>query len=124
MNSETASALVAAAIEAAQGMGISISVAIYDEGARMTAFHRMDGAMLGTVDVACQKAKTSVLFPLSTRDFGALCRDEKLDGMLGTNDGLIGFAGGMPVPSGGAIGISGGSAEEDEAIATAAISAL
>lgn len=124
MNSETASALVAAAIETAQGMGISISVAIYDEGARMTAFHRMDGAMLGTVGVACQKAKTSVLFPLSTRDLGALCRDEKLDGMLGTNDGLIGFAGGMPVPSGGAIGISGGSADEDEAIAKAAISAL
>ena len=124
MNSETATALVAAAIETARGMGLSISVAIYDEGACMTAFHRMDDAMLGTVDVACRKAKTSVLFPLTTRDFGALCRHEKLDGMLGTNEGLIGFAGGMPVPGGGAIGISGGSADEDETIAVPATNTL
>ena len=121
MSADTAQRLIEGALAAAEEMGLAISIAVYDSSALMLAFHRMDGAMLGTVEVACKKAKTAVFFPLSTRDFGALCRDENLDGMLATNDGLIGFAGGLPLPGGGGIGISGGSADQDERIAERAI---
>ena len=123
MNSTTAKKLLAAAEVAANEMGVPMSIAITDTHGALVAFHKMDGALPGTVDVAQRKAVTASLFPMSTRDFGALCRDQQLDGMLNTNGGLVGFAGGLPVPGGGAIGISGGSADQDEEVARQAIEA-
>ena len=123
MDSTTAKKLVAAAEAAASALGIPMSIAITDIHGALVAFHRMEGALPGTVDVAPRKAVTASLFPMSTRDFGALCRDQQLDGMLNTNGGLVGFAGGLPVPGGGAIGISGGSADQDEQVARQAIEA-
>lgn len=121
MNRENALALSEAAIKTALEMGISISVAVYGRDAHLVCFQRMEDAMLGTIDVACRKAKTSALFPLSTSGFGSLCEEEKLAGMLATNGGLVGFGGGVPLPEGGGIGVSGGTAEQDELIAKAAI---
>ena len=123
MDTTNAKKLLAAAETAANMMGVPMSIAITDVSGALVAFHRMDGALPGTVEVAQRKAVTASLFPMSTRDFGALCRDQQLDGMLSTNGGLIGFAGGLPVPGGGAIGISGGSADQDEQVAQQAIEA-
>ena len=123
MDSINAKKLLNAAEKAANAIGVAMSIAITDSHGTLVAFHRMDGALPGSVDVAQRKAVTASLFPMSTRDFGALCRDQQLDGMLNTNGGLVGFAGGLPVPGGGAIGVSGGSADQDEQVALEALEA-
>lgn len=107
------------ALRMAEELSISISVAIVDEGGHLLAFRRMDNAILGSIDVAIRKARTSTLFPMSTRDFGAMCEQASLYGMLSTNDGLVGFAGGQPLLAGGGVGVSGGSADQDDSIAAA-----
>ena len=121
MTLQYAKALLEAAETLAIERGLSLSMAVVDEHAHLIAFHRMEGAMLGTIDVAQRKAVTSTLFPMPTGDFGALYRREELDGMMQSNGGLMGFPGGQPLPKGGAIGISGGTAQEDAEIALAAI---
>ncbi len=116
--------LIEGACSKAAESGINISVAVIDTDGLLSGFLRMDGALKGSVDVAVAKARTAFLFPMPTKDFGDLCRNEKLDGMLETNGGMVGFAGGFPVPGGGAIGISGGSAAQDAEVAQAAIATL
>lgn len=123
MTLQYAKALLEAAEAAASSRGLSMSIAVVDDHAHLVAFHRMEGAMLGTIDVAQRKAVTSALFPMPTGDFGELCRREALEGMMNSNGGLMGFSGGYPLPDGGAIGISGGTAQEDEEVAIAAIDA-
>lgn len=123
MTLQYAKALLEAAEKLATEKGLSLSMAVVDRHAHLIAFHRMDGAMLGTIDVAQRKAVTSTLFPMPSGDFGDLCRREALDGMMHSNGGLMGFPGGHPLPDGGAIGISGGTAQEDAEIALAAIAA-
>jgi uncharacterized protein GlcG (DUF336 family) len=120
--------MIEAAKDKAAELGIKICIAIVDEGALLSAFFRMSGTFRGSVDVAIAKARTSALFPMSTRAFGERMRNNTLTGMEGTNQGLIGFAGGVPIFSGGkqigAIGISGGTSDQDEVIANYAISTL
>lgn len=121
MNQILAQQIIAKAEEKASNLGVNVCIAITDQGGHLTAFKRMDKAFTGSVEVAIAKAKTSSLFPVSSGDFGQLIREEQLTGMELTNQGLIGFAGGVPVfiqdSQVGAVGISGASAEEDNAIA-------
>lgn len=119
--------LITAAIERANQINIAVNIAIFDSGANLMAFQRMDGAQLGSIDVALKKAKTAVLFKGSTERFGQVVRDNQLNSIEQTNDGLILFAGGEPINHAsflGGIGISGGSAEQDKEIALYAISKL
>ncbi len=113
------------AISKSEQLGIKVCIAIVDSGAHLVAFERMDGAFLGSVDIAIKKARTSALFPLESGPLGALIRSEQLTGFELSNENLMGFKGGVPIFAGddqiGAIGISGGSAEEDLAIARAAL---
>lgn len=116
---------IADAISKSEQLGIKVCIAIVDSGAHLVAFERMDGAFLGSVEIAIKKARTSALFPLESRQLGALIRSEQLTGFELSNENLMGFNGGVPVFAGdnqiGAIGISGGSAEEDLVIARAAL---
>ena len=116
---------IADAISKSEQLGIKVCIAVVDSGAHIVAFERMDGAFLGSVDIAIKKARTSALFPLESGQLGALNRSEKLTGFELSNENLMGFNGGVPIFAGddqiGAIGISGGSAEEDLAIARAAL---
>ncbi len=116
---------IADAITKSEQLGIKVCIAIVDSGAHLVAFERMDGAFLGSVDIAIKKARTSALFPLESGQLGALIRSEQLTGFELSNDNLMGFNGGVPIFAGdnqiGAIGISGGSAEEDLVIARAAL---
>ena len=116
---------IADAISKSEQLGIKVCIAIVDSGAHLVAFERMDGAFLGSVDIAIKKARTSALFPLESGPLGALIRSEQLTGFELSNENLMGFKGGVPIFAGddqiGAIGISGGSAEEDLAIARAAL---
>lgn len=125
LSSQTARQLVSAAEDKAQQMGINVSVAVVDSGAHLLEFRRMDRAILGSADVAHKKARTSALFPMPTGDFGALIRDAPLTGMELSNGFLTPFPGGLPIRQKsdvlGAIGISGGSAEQDLEIANYAL---
>lgn len=125
LTSEKAQQLVEQATIKAQQIGINVCIAIVDSGAHLITFQRMDGAFLGSIDVALKKARTSALFPLPTGDFGQLIRDAELTGMELSNGLLAAFPGGVPLKSAdvqiGAIGISGGSAEQDLEIAQYAI---
>lgn len=121
LSSELAEQLVGQATTKATELGIKVCVAIVDDGAHLLEFRRMDGAFKGSIDVAIKKAKTSALFPFPTGGFGEAIRNKQLTGMELSNGGLTGFAGGLPLMQDdvqvGAIGISGGSAEQDLEIA-------
>jgi uncharacterized protein GlcG (DUF336 family) len=128
MNQNNSQCLVRAAIECANQLNINVNIAIYDTGANLMAFQKMDGALLGSIDVALKKARSAVLFQAPTETLGQLVREQQLESIEQTNNGLILFAGGEPIDLDGtllgAIGISGGSAAQDKEIALYAISQL
>jgi uncharacterized protein GlcG (DUF336 family) len=103
---------------------------VLDASGHLKAFSRMDGAWLGSIDVAMKKAKTSVLFEMKTQDVWEVCKPgAQAHGLELTNDGLVTFAGGIPLktPGGellGAIGVSGGQVLQDSEIATAGSAAF
>jgi uncharacterized protein GlcG (DUF336 family) len=122
LSCEQADTLIAGARAKAKAIGIAVSVAILDSAGHMKAFSRMDGAWLGSSDVALRKARTSILFEAETHDAQA-------HGLEHTNGGLVTFAGGIPLraPNGdllGAIGVSGGQVEQDFLVATAGATSL
>lgn len=125
MTQAMASRIVERAKEKAHEMRINVCIAITDAGGHLCTFLRMDNAFIGSVDVSIKKAYTSSMFPLPSGQFGELIRNEQLTGMELSNNGLIGFAGGHPVflskQQIGAIGISGGTAEQDAIIAEYAV---
>ena len=112
--------------------GWRMNIAIMDAGADLLVFRRMDGAFLGSVDIATGKARTSARFPFPTRMVAELAYGKDGNGGplpgIAQVDGIIAFAGGLPVMGGGAhvgaIGVSGGTADEDEQCAQAAIDAV
>lgn len=119
-----------AGMAAAERMGVAMNIAVVDDGARLIHFARMDGAWLGSVDVAIKKATTAVLFRMSTAALGEETRPGgSLYGIEVSNGGLIAFGGGIPItdPEGrtiGGIGVSGGAVEQDVAVAEACLAAL
>ena len=128
MNQSNSQCLVRAAIECANNLKIKINISIYDIGANLVAFQRMDGALLGSIDVSLKKARSSALFQAPTEALGQLVKEQQLESIEQTNNGLILFAGGEPIKLNeiviGAIGISGGSAAQDKEVALYAISQL
>lgn len=108
-------------------LNVNVNIAVLDNAGHLKAFERMDNAFLGTIDIALKKAKTASLFRMSSEAVGNFLRPEAgTYGMVNTNDGLVGFAGGLPISKGneiiGYIGVSGGAVSEDLAIATAGAS--
>jgi len=128
MNSNQTDTLISRAIDKAKQLDIHVCIAIVDSGALLQAFQRMDKAFKGSVDVAIVKARTSALFPMPSGDFGTLVREQQLTGMELSNNGLVAFAGGQPIVCQnevlGAIGVSGGTEEQDDEIALYAINKL
>ncbi len=109
----------------ADEIGMAACIAVVDAGAHLKAFRRMDGAFAGAVDVSQRKARTAALFSLASGDFGQVIAEQQLTGMELTNGGLAAFHGGLPILDGemlvGAIGVSGGSAEQDLDVAHSAL---
>jgi uncharacterized protein GlcG (DUF336 family) len=107
-----------------------MNIAVVDEGDNLVAFERMDGAWLGSIDIAQGKAYTARAFNLSTKDLAPLCQPgEPLFGLQASNGGrLVIFAGGIPLERAGevigAIGVSGGSVEQDQTVAEAGADAF
>jgi len=130
ITSERADTLTKAAKAKAADIGIAVSIVVLDSGGNLKAFSRMDGAWLGSIDVAIKKARTSVLFEMETQQVWEVCKPEaQAHGLELTNDGLVTFAGGIPLKAAnghllGAIGVSGGQVAQDFEIAHAALKAL
>lgn len=115
---------------AAEAIGVPMNIAVVDDGNNLVAFERMDGAWLGSIDIAQGKAYTARAFNMSTKDLAPLCQPgQSLFGIHASNDGrLIVFAGGIPLERDGevlgAIGVSGGAVEQDHVVATAGAEAF
>ena len=120
---------IAAARAKAAEIGVPMNVAVVDEGDNLVAFVRMDGAWLGSIDIAQNKAYTARAFDMPTKDLAPLAQPgQSLYGIEASNRGrLIVFAGGIPLLSGGrvvgAIGVSGGTVEQDQEVAEAGVAA-
>jgi uncharacterized protein GlcG (DUF336 family) len=116
-----------AGIARAQTMGVAMNIAVVDAGGHLLHFVRMDGAWLGSADVAIKKATTAVLFRMPTDALGEMTQPGgSLYGIEVSNGGLISFGGGLPIldPDGrtiGAVGVSGGAVEQDIAVAEASL---
>ena len=127
---DQAQAVIAAARAKAEEQGTLMNIAVVDAGANLTAFIRMDGAFLGSVDIAIKKAKTSRLFDMPTGTLGKLSQPgQPLFNIELSNGGLITFGGGVPLKDKegnviGALGVSGSSVENDHEAATAGAQVL
>ena len=120
-----AQSVLDAAIAAAEEQGTKMDVAVVDAGGNLKAFARMDGAWLGSIDIATTKARTARYFDLPTEELGALSQPGgPLYGIEVSNGGLITVPGGLPLKAEdgtviGAIGVSGSTVEDDRAVAAA-----
>lgn len=130
---DVAKKMVAGCEAKAKEMGWKMNISVVDIGANQIAFERMDGAYLGSADIALHKAQTSARFPFPTRGIEQLAYGKDLKGGtvpgLALVPGIIAFAGGLPIMTDdkahvGAIGVSGGTADQDETCAQAGIDAV
>lgn len=122
--------VVAAAKEKAKKIDTKMNIAVVDSGANLVAFVRMDGAWLGSLDIAVKKAKTARFFDMETGEIGKLSQPGgSLYNIEHSNGGLITFPGGIPLKNSkdeiiGAIGVSGSVVENDHKVAQAGAKAL
>ena len=114
----------------ATSLGIAYNIAVVDAGGHLVAFVRQDGALIGSIDLAIDKAMTARLFDKTTSELATLAQSGKpLFGIQESNAGkVVIFGGGVPIMSGrniiGAVGTSAGTVEQDIEVAQAAIAAL
>ena len=127
---EQARAVLSAAVKKAEKIGTKMDIAVVDAGANLKAFARMDGAWLGSIDIAIRKARTARLFDMNTGEIGKLSQPGgPLYGIEHSNGGLISFPGGVVIRDRdgaviGAIGVSGSTVENDHAVAEAGAAAV
>lgn len=133
LNLDVAKKMVDACVAKSRDMKWKMNISVVDSGANQIVFERMDGAFLGSGDIALHKAQTSAKFPFPTRFVEQLSYGKDLKGGalpgLPHVSGIIAFAGGLPIMTAdgvqvGAVGVSGGTADEDEQCAQAAIDAV
>jgi uncharacterized protein GlcG (DUF336 family) len=122
--------VIGAAEKKAVAIGQPMNVAVADAGGNLVAHVRMDGAWMGSIDISIKKAFTARAFDIATKDLAPLAQPGgDFFGINASNDGRIMiFAGGIPLKRGGkvvgAVGVSGGSGEQDQAVAEAGAAAF
>ncbi len=127
VNLEQAEKAIAAMRKKAIELNTKMCIAVVDSGANLRAFVRMDDAWVGSIDIAIKKAKTACFFTMGSGELGKLSQPGKpLYGIEHSNDGLITFPGGLPIVDEdgvlvGAIGASGSTVENDQAVAEAGV---
>jgi uncharacterized protein GlcG (DUF336 family) len=125
VSADLAKAVIDAAVKKAEAIDTKMDIAVVDAGGNLKAFLRMDGAWLGSIDIAIKKAKTARFFDLPTGAIGELSQPGKpLYQIEVSNEGLITFPGGVPLKTAdgtviGAIGVSGSTVENDHTVASA-----
>lgn len=123
----TAKALLEAAEKQAMAMGITEDIAIVDEGGNLIAFHRMDNAKIAGIDIAVNKAWTSVALQVPTANLvSAALPGGPSFGINTTNQGkIVILGGGIPLIYNkrivGGIGVSGATSTQDIEVANAAV---
>ena len=96
-----AQAVMAAATAKAAALAVPMNIVILDAGGHLKSFLRMDGALLGSIDIAQKKAKTSVLFESNSESVWEYCKPgAPAHGLELTNQILATFAGGVPLRAG------------------------
>jgi uncharacterized protein GlcG (DUF336 family) len=91
-----AQAMVDRACAHAELIGVPMNIAVVDGGGHLLAFVRMDGAILGSIDIALNKAKTSILFNGPSENLWEFCKPGgPAPATEFTNGGLIPYAGGV-----------------------------
>ena len=126
---DDAQRVIQAGIAKANEIGSPSNIAVADAGGSLLAFARMQKAWLGSIDIAINKAFTSRAFDIATKQLADFTQPgEEFYGIQTSNHGRVMiFAGGLPLKSGdvvGAVGVSGGSGQQDQQIAEAAAAAL
>jgi uncharacterized protein GlcG (DUF336 family) len=127
---DDAQRVIQAGIAKANEIGSPSNIAVADAGGNLLAFARMQKAWLGSIDIAINKAFTSRAFDIATKQLADFTQPgEEFYGIQTSNHGRVMiFAGGLPLKSGnevvGAVGVSGGSGDQDQIIAEAAAAAL
>ena len=127
---EQAQKAVEAALKKSTDMGVKMDIAVVDAGANLKAFVRMDGAWLGSIDIAQKKARTARWFDMPTGNIGSLSQPGgSLYNIEHSNQGLITFPGGLPLKNSageviGGIGVSGSTVDDDHAVAEAGASVV
>ena len=127
---DDAQTIIAAAARRADELGQPVNIAVVDDGGNLVAHVRQDSAWIGSIDIAINKAWTARAFDAETRTLGTNSQPaQQFFGIHATNGGRVTiFAGGIPLkPDGvviGGVGVSGGSGEQDQAIAEAGVAAL
>lgn len=125
-----ASDAVRASVAYAQALGVAVNVAVVDVSGVQVAFLRMPGAPLHSIDIAIDKAYTAASFGLATSQWGNALQEHSQavrEGIV-LRPRFVAFGGGLPILELGlrigGIGVSGGSEQEDEAIARAGLKAI
>ena len=122
--------VIAASEKKAHEMKWPMNIAVVDEGGNLVSHVRMDGAWIGSIDISINKAFTARAFDISTKELAANSQPgDQFFGIHVSNRGRIMiFAGGIPLKRGGkivgAIGVSGGSGEQDQTVAEAGAAAF
>ncbi|WP_152657077.1 heme-binding protein [Oceanobacillus sp. CFH 90083] len=124
---ELAKEIIAGAEEEARKIGVSMVISVVDEGGNLIAIHRMDDAWIASVDIAQNKAWTSVALKMPSANLAeATVPAAELYGLNTTNNGrLVVFGGGIPLVNDGkvvgAVGVSGSSVPHDVQVAEAGV---
>ena len=126
---DEANKMVAGAIAKANELNIKINVAVVDAGGRLLAFNRMDGAIWGGAYGSQGKAVASAAFGRSSGELQERSESPIMKGILSAEGGHgIPSQGGMPVRRNGmvdgAVGVGGGTSQEDEDCASAGIATV
>lgn len=126
---EKARKMVAAAEKKAVEIGVPMVIAVVDNGGHLVLQERMDQALLASVSIALNKAYSAVALKMSTEQAAGVAQPGQMLYGLNTTDGcrLVVFGGGIPIWDNGslvgAIGVSGGSVDEDITVAKAGLAA-
>ncbi|MFC3039693.1 heme-binding protein [Virgibacillus xinjiangensis] len=124
---DLATKIIAAAEKEAADIGVSMVITVLDDGGNLVATHRMDDAWLASIDIAENKAWTSVALKMPTSNLAeATAPNAELYGLNTTNNGrIVVFGGGIPLLKDGkvvgAVGVSGSTVPHDVQVAEAAV---
>jgi len=127
---EDAKRVITAGERKAREIGQPMNIAVADAGGNLVAHVRMDNAWIGSVDISINKAWTARAFDIATRDLAQHSQSGgQFFGIHASNHGRVMiFAGGIPLKRGdqvvGAVGVSGGTGAQDQAVAEAAAAAF
>ena len=127
---EDARKIIAAAEKKANTLKQPMNIAVADAGGHLIAHVRMDEAWIGSIDISIKKAFTSRAFDISTKELAKFSQSGgQFFGIHASNEGRVMiFAGCVPLKRAGkvvgAIGVSGGSGEQDHAVAEAGAAAF